>query len=251
MTKLLYLEAMQQYECDAVVIDVLKTDPTPTLPSNEERETVTLDQTVFYPQGGGQPYDAGTITNREKEFVVNEVRFVDGMVRHIGAFVGEPFSVGDKVVCRVNVERRKLNTRLHSAGHLLDMAMRQMGVPWVAVKGHHFPDGPYVEYAGSLGGVDAEEFKTKLEAVCNALISQALSTDVRFVSKSEMATLCESVPDYIPADKPGRVVLYGTFGIPCGGTHVANLADIGKLIVRKVKQHGENTIKVAYGIDPS
>ncbi len=233
---------------------------------------VVLDQTVFYPQGGGQPYDVGTITSDGKTFNVAEVRLVDGVVRHVGTFVGDHFVVTEKVVCHVDVERRKINTRLHSAGHLLDMARARLKLPWIPGKGYHFPNGPYVEYAcgktpsveeddppsdgedGSTFGVKEHDFsklKIDLETASNAIIAEALPTKVRFVSKAEMAELCESVPEYIPADKPGRVVLYGSFGIPCGGTHVANLSDIGRVFVRKIKQQGEGVVKVAYAIEPS
>ena len=65
--------------------------------------------------------------------------------------------------------------------------------------------------------------------------------------REHMASVCAFVPDYIPANKPGRVVMYGDVGIPCGGTHVNNLKDIGHLGIRKIKQNGEN-IRVSYSV---
>ena len=67
------------------------------------------------------------------------------------------------------------------------------------------------------------------------------------MQKSELGTVCDYVPEYIPEGKAARVVLYGTFGIPCGGTHVANLSEIGKFTIRKLKQKGE-TVSVAYDV---
>lgn len=237
-TKLLYLEQMNQYTCEAQVVEV----------KDEDGKTVViLDQTIFYPQGGGQPYDTGTISNGSKKFMVEEVRFVDGIVKHIGKFEGEAFKAGETVICSVDVERRELHTRLHSGGHLVDMGLKQLGITWRPGKGYHFPNGPYVEYAGSLKDVDVEKLKTDLENACNEIVQKSIETKVLFMPKEEMGSICAFVPDYIPANKPARVVMYGDFGIPCGGTHVSNLKDIGKISIRKIKQDGEN-IRVSYSI---
>ncbi len=237
-TKLLYLEQMNQYTCEAQVVEV----------KDEEGKTVViLDQTIFYPQGGGQPYYTGTISNSDKKFLVEEVRFVDGIVKHIGKFESEVFKAGEAVTCSVDIERRQLHTRLHSGGHLVDMGLKQLGITWRPCKGYHFPNGPYVEYVGSLGGVDIEKLKADLEAACNQIVQQGIETRVLFMPKEEMGSVCVFVPDYIPANKPARVVMYGDFGIPCGGTHVSNLKDIGKISIRKIKQDGEN-IRVSYSI---
>jgi Ser-tRNA(Ala) deacylase AlaX len=238
-TKLLYLQHMGQYECDAQAVSVL---------IEGEKTAVILDQTAFYPQGGGQPYDTGVISNVDKKFLVEEVRFVDGIVKHLGKFEDMAFVPGEAVTCRVDIERRQLHTRLHSAGHVVDMGIKQLGIAWKPGKGYHFPNGPYVEYSGSLGGADIEKLKTDLGSACNEIIARNTETRVLFMPKEEMGSVCAYVPDYIPANKPGRVVMYGDFGIPCGGTHVDNLKEIGKITIRKIKQDGEN-IRVSYSIE--
>jgi Ser-tRNA(Ala) deacylase AlaX len=177
--------------------------------------------------------------------VVEEVRFIDGVVKHMGKFLTEAFSAGEIVTCLVNMDRRQFHTRLHSAGHLVDMGLRRLGIPWKPGKGHHFPDGPYVEYSGSVEGFDLEKMKVDLETVCIQIIQANIETKVLFMSKEEMYTVCTFVPDYLPDNKPSRVVMYGDFGIPCGGTHVSNLSYIGKITIRKIKQSGEN-IRVSY-----
>ncbi len=65
----------------------------------------------------------------------------------------------------------------------------------------------------------------------------------------EMHTICAHVPDYIPRNKPARVVVYAnTFGIPCGGTHVAKIEDVGPIVITKIKKDGD-TIKVSYALE--
>ena len=238
-TKLLYMEDMQQLECEAFV----------TVVENKEgRSIVYLDQTVFYPQGGGQPYDKGTISNGSSTFIVEEVRYADGLVQHIGSLQGQPFMQGEDVTCKVDAERRALHTRLHSGGHLVDMAVNELGYDWTPGKGYHFPDGPYVEYAGELGDETKEAVIEKLNNKIAEILSRDIATEIRFVSKDEMGALCRHVPDYLPKDKPSRVVLYGDFGVPCGGTHVANLKDIGTETIRKIKEK-PGTLKISYQVD--
>jgi Ser-tRNA(Ala) deacylase AlaX len=237
-TKLLYLEDMQQLVCTAYVEKVEK---------NDDKTIVYLDQTIFYPQGGGQPYDTGIISNEDTRFVVEEVRFEAGQVIHIGHFDGRPFIVGEDVTCRVSKERRELHTRLHSGGHLLDMAVNELGYDWIPGKGYHFPQGPYVEYQGELGDKTKETTAEILSQRMNDILSRGIKTQIKFVTKAEMATLCRHVPDYLPKDKPSRVVLYGDFGVPCGGTHVAALKDIGQETVRKIKTQS-GTIRISYEI---
>ncbi len=81
----------------------------------------------------------------------------------------------------------------------------------------------------------------------NEIIKQNIPTKVMFMKKEEMGSVCDFVPDYVPNDKPGRVVLYGNFGIPDGGTHVSNLSEIGSVIIRKIK-HEKEAIRISYNI---
>ncbi len=238
-TKLLYLEDMHRLSCQAQVQGVQH---------ENNQDIVILDQTCFYPQGGGQPYDQGIIETNEAQFSVKEVRFVDGLVRHIGAFTQDgKFNIGDTVECYVIAERRNLHTKLHSGGHIVDMGVTALGLGWTPGKGYHFPDGPYVQYSGVLDENGREELKKNLEKKCNEFIAEARETTIRFMPKEQMHTVCHHVPDYIPEGKPARVVMYGDFGVPCGGTHVKNLRDIGAITIRKIKiDHGN--IQVSYDI---
>lgn len=238
-TKLVYLEYMDQLTGEAQVVNIVE---------ENGKTIVILDQTIFYPQGGGQPYDTGEITSGSKIFRVNEVRFISGIVHHIGTFESEHFVQGENVTCIIDAGKRNLHSRIHSAGHIVDMALKKLGVSWKPGKGYHFPNGPYVEYSGTLENIDIDKLKSSLEEACNEITSQSIFTKILFMKKEEMGSVCQFVPEYIPENKPGRVVMYGDFGIPCGGTHVANLNEIGKITIRKIKKEGEN-IRVSYQVE--
>lgn len=238
-TKLLYLEDMQALTAEAQVVEVSKED---------DKDVVILDQTILYPQGGGQPFDQGVIESATGTLWVDSVRFSDGIVKHFGTFEKGSLNMGETVNCRVNAQRRALHSRVHSAGHVIDMAVAAMRLPWKPAKAFHFPEGPYVEYEGSLENLDKEELREQLEKLCNDSIHKGVATSIRFMNKEDMKDVCLFVPDYLPPDKPARVVMYGDFGIPCGGTHVADVRDIGAMTIRKLKAKG-STIRVSYAVD--
>ncbi len=237
-TKLLYLENMYDLEADAYV---------ERIEQQEGRTVVYLDQTILYPQGGGQPYDTGVIQNEDTRFVVEEVRFVDGDVLHIGHFDGRPFIQGEDVHIVVDAERRHLNARLHSAGHLVDMAVSQLRTDWVPAKGYHFPDSPYVEYDGQFDPETRDELMAQIEKLGNEYIEQDLPVSCHFVEHDELKQLCRHVPTNIPTNKPIRVVQFDNFAVPCGGTHVKSLAELKDLTITKLKKK-DKSIRVGYNV---
>lgn len=231
-TELTYFKDPFLYENDAIVCAVQE---------YEGRPAVVLDQTIFYPQGGGQPYDQGKIMAGTTEFTVAEVRFKEGIVYHIGTFVGEPFATGTKVKCIINKERRTLHSRLHSGGHLIDMALAKFGHFLKPHKGYHFPEGPYVEYEGESKELQEPLFKEKLEKELAHLI--AIDAPVKMECKplEEIKKMCRFVPDFLPPNKPTRIVTFSfsqeegdDMGIPCGGTHVPSLKKIGIVTIHKI-----------------
>ncbi|MGE4351528.1 MAG: alanine--tRNA ligase-related protein [Bdellovibrionales bacterium] len=214
----------------------------------EGRTFLLLDQTIFYPQGGGQACDQGTITSSSgATFHVEDVRFIDGLVRHYGTFENGTLAIGDSITCHVDGARRQLNSRLHSAGHLLDEAVKNLGYGWVPTKGIHFPGKMAVEYDGDLQ--DGETARTAIEAEANRLIESALAIEAKLVSVKDLPDVADYIPPNLPTDKPVRVVtMTRNKGTPCGGTHVATTADIGKLTIRYVKNK-RGSIKVAYEVE--
>lgn len=238
-TELLYMTDMAATEGSATVQAIQEIDG---------KTVVFLDQTLFYAQGGGQPYDKGSITSAAATFEVDEVRYLDGLIKHIGHFTAGHFAEGDAVSLHVDPVRRALHRRLHSGGHVVDLALKRLGIHWVPGKGYHFPDGPYVEYEGSLGEADKEELRGKIENTCNKIIQENIPTRIEFVSSEELQKRGFEIPPSLDPGKPLRIVYYGDFGVPCGGTHVDQMGDLRHLTIRKIKQEG-GKIRVAYDVE--
>lgn len=240
MTELLYMQDFDVESCTATINDVYATD--------DGHTGIILDQTCFYPRGGGQDWGYGTITDGEHTVHIDEVRLDEaGNVHHMAS---DPCALekGGVATCTVDHERRQINTRLHSAGHMIDMAVDSLGHDWRATKGQHYPHLSAVEYAGTLDGIDAEQLRAAIELRANELQSQPQDNRLIFMNVDELYTVCRHVPDNIPTNKPCRVMLYGeNFGVPCGGTHVRKLSSIGRISVPKIKAK-KGIIRVNYAV---
>jgi len=209
---------------------------------------VVLDQTLFYPQGGGQPCDVGFMELQQRQVKIISVRFDSGIVYHFTQGNTELPSVGDIVNLSIDGERRLLNSRIHTGGHLIDTAMINCGYDFDPIKGYHFPDSPYVEYEGLIDLEDRERICMELEEEANKLIALGQPVESFIVDEyDQLKDHCSTVPEYVPKDKPIRVVKVGGVGCPCGGTHVEDLSELGQLSVPKIKSKGGN-IRVSYRI---
>ncbi|HJQ09131.1 MAG TPA: hypothetical protein VJ836_06650 [Candidatus Saccharimonadales bacterium] len=107
----------------------------------------------------------------------------------------------------------------------------------------------YVEYEGEAGLEECETIRSKVQEIANEVIANAPKNEIRFMQVSEMHTVCRHIPENIPTNKPARVVIYNRdYGIPCGGTHVRRLGEIGKVTITKVKCK-KGITKVSYSVE--
>jgi alanyl-tRNA synthetase len=202
---------------------------------NEFGEYLVLDRTIFYPQGGGQPSDKGQIFNAEFEFEVEKCLFVEDKVVNYGKLTKGDVNLNTQVTLKIDAERRRLNARNHTAGHLIDLVLKEFFPKLTPVKGYHFPEGPYVEYTGNIQD----------SATATSLLTEKLLELI----KTEPKISFEVVQDINhPSGKPMRIMKMESFdSMPCGGTHVKNLSEIGKIRIRKIKNTRE-TVRIAYQV---
>ena len=245
-TQRLYLNDMSLLQHSATVVGV-----------SECGEQVMLDASVFHPQGGGQPSDAGALTRASDGAVFEVAKAVVGKggadVAHIGA--GARLQVGDAVTAAIDGERRKLHSVLHSAGHAVDVALASVGArdgqddvaALVPTKGYHFPDGPKVTYAGVLAPERRLPLVGALQAALDALVAADIPTVVKDVRAAEVDPLYAGTgfPD---AQESVRVVgVGGELFCPCGGTHVSSTAALGAVVIKKIGSKKGET-KVYYDV---
>jgi len=162
-TQLDYWEDTYKFEAKAKVISV-----------TDDKKGVILTSTIFYPQGGGQPSDVGVIKGSAGGvFNVTSLKAEKGVVSHLGNFQNENvFAPGEEVTLQIDESTRVLHARLHSAGHLLDVAVQNLGLTWIPAKGYHFPAGPYVEYQGDVQAEKRAEIVKQVQQQMNQLTSQ-------------------------------------------------------------------------------
>lgn len=167
-----------QYESTARVLDMWKGE-------KDSEFVVVLDRTIFHPQGGGQPADEGSIETGETKFTVKALQSKDDTILHMGTFSkviftssysiqeGDTFEKGTEVNLQVDGEKRRLYARFHSAGHLLDIAVRRCGQTQLSPgKGHHFPSGAYVEYIGVVDNAIKDKLVASITEAANNIIKE-------------------------------------------------------------------------------
>jgi len=220
----------------------------------EYDSSIVVDASIFYPQGGGQPSDIGEIVcqSSKARFLVQHVVSIENVIHHFGTFLSSTFVAGSPVLLKVNEIKRMQFARLHSAGHLLDQAMINAGWGHLkATKGYHFPTGPSVEYQGIIPAEERPSLVVQLEEHLDILIQQSIHTRVVYVSASESFDCCiqGQAPVGLPDDQKIRIVFVGgSKGCPCGGTHVKNSKEIGRVKVRKIACK-KGVTKISYEID--
>ena len=109
----------------------------------------------------------------------------DGVICHFGKYTSEAkFESGVEVDLKIDGKLRSTNARIHSAGHLIDMAMKRAGKGELKPgKGYHFEEGPYTEYNGVIAEKDRESLCEELDKHCADIISEAKAANTQVFRK--------------------------------------------------------------------
>ena len=208
---------------------------------------VRLDRTIFYPLGGGQPGDRGTLETADgRIFRVTDTRKGEGPSDVIHVIEGDwaGLAAGTPLTAVLDWEYRYRLMRLHTALHLLCAV-----VPG-AVTGGQISDGKArLDFDVAAASLDKDEIAAKL----NALVLKGHAVGPRWISDEELADRPELVRTMSvkPPTGFGRVRLLEIEGVdlqPCGGTHVRNTAEIGPLAVTKIENKGRQNRRVNIGL---
>ena len=238
-TELLYLRDMALRQSQARVIKVVYEKGTHTY--------LVLDQTIFHPKGGGQPSDRGLIRSHDYEVTVKKAIHYKGVVVLWTKLVrGSP--VEGEAVCVLDWPYRHLVMRRHTAAHLLDHCLAEVVGTRVQTTDSWLDDPCYVGYAGD---VPSEEALRGTEALANQMISKGASVTIRFLSSEEAKRLLHNAPNYerLPELPEIRTVtIDGCKPIPCGGTHVNNLLEVGGISGARAERVSSNSYRLHFSV---
>ena len=207
---------------------------------------IVLDRTVFYPKGGGQPGDTGTLTAADGRVAAIEatVKMGDDIL-HVPTADAPVLAVGEAVTAAIDWHRRHRLMRMHTCLHLLCAAI-EGGVTGGSI-------------GESKGRLDFDLPDTTLDKAAitehlNRLIEEDHLVSHRWITEEELA----ANPDLVrtmsvkPPSGSGRVRVLEVEGVdlqPCGGTHVARTGEIGRVRVGKIENKGRHNRRVNVHLD--
>lgn len=226
----LYNDNVYLSECTATVTDVTE-------------KGVILDRTIFFPEGGGQSSDIGTLINSSDETtypVTHASETGDTIIHEIS---NHNLQVGDKVICRINWPHRFDNMQRHCGEHLLSGAMYRLfgGVNRGFHMGEHFMTADInLEKDPSFAEV-TWEMAMEAEELVNSHIWQDLPVKAEEFSTGEEAAKMPLRKE-LAVDEDVRVVTIGNDDViadcvACCGTHPTSTAQIGLLKIYKVEKN--------------
>jgi misacylated tRNA(Ala) deacylase len=230
MTELLFRDDAYLRSCDARVISA-------------DARGIRLDRTVFYPMGGGQPGDNGVLrlASGQEIAIIDTIKgeLPEGVI-HVPAPGSMLPETAAELVAEIDWDRRHRLMRMHTCLHLLCSV-----VPG-AVTGGQVADGRgRLDFDVPGSSLAKEVIADRL----NALIAKAHPVGPRWITDEELAVQPELVRTMSvkPPTGAGRVRLIEISSIdlqPCGGTHIRNTAEIGRIAVTKIENKGKQNRRV-------
>merc|ERR1712228_252059 len=216
------------------------------------------NDTVFHPQGGGQPTDKGMIQS-----------IYHDLVCHFGAYsTNNCFKIGQTIKQQINENDRKLYAKLHTSGHLIDIGMNavanKLNIRFEAIKGYHFPKGAYVEYVGNLPLEQRSAMKQLLQNEMDSIINnnQSLQIQIKMMpcnqyldDVAKLSNVNER-KEHMLKMKICKESMVRVMSVPgfedgecmCGGTHIDRIGRIKKLTITKFKKKGKH-FRVSYKVE--
>jgi len=232
MEKALYMDDCYLKEFEAVVESV------------KDDKFVVLDQTAFYPLSGGVAYDTGIFIRNNEEFPVVYVGKFDNKISHEVSKPG--LKTGDKIIGKINWERRYKLMRLHTAAHLLASIFHNKGKALIT--------GGQIEPEKSRMDFSLENFDRNLideyAKLANELIQKDMPIKTYYMKREEALKIPDMVKlaNKMPPDvETLRIVeIEGIDTQADGGCHVKSLKEIGKIEILNVDNKGKNNRRVYY-----
>jgi len=239
-TRLLYYEDAYLKEFEARVLVIKKLNG---------QYGLVLDQTAFYPSGGGQPSDTGTIRGKRGEAKVTDVHMDKGLVVHIASEIDGKINDGEQILGFIDWTRRYQLMRNHTLAHLMAEAVRRVTGLTMAIVGSGLDfDKVRLDLAheGSLGTLLPE-----IEKVANDMIRENRQVEVKMMPRAEAEKFVERFHESLKILPPHvqnvRIVeVKDWHACACGGTHVKNTGEIGVAQVLRRMSKGKGVERIEF-----
>jgi misacylated tRNA(Ala) deacylase len=206
---------------------------------------VTLDRTVFYPTGGGQPGDTGVLIGSDgREYRVVDTIKTEQDIAHVLDAEAAALAVGDQVTATIDWDRRYRLMKMHTCMHVLCSL-----VPF-GVTGGSIRDGSARLDFDAPEPLDKDELNRKL----NEVVQSGARVSKRWITDEELDAQPELVRTLSvqPPRGSGKVRLVEIEGVdlqPCGGTHLKAIEEIGPVRVRKIEKKGKRNRRITIEFD--
>ena len=212
-----------------------------------KRYYIVLSQTIFHPKAGGQGSDTGFIEWTGGQFRVEKALLIGGVVVHYGKLLaGSMPDEGAEVKLAIDWDARYKTMKLHTAGHILDYAVKTVyGRVVETLDAYHSPPEPYVVYHAEPPTL--LELKD-MERVANDVVAADLPVRAFYVRSSELERAVLNAPNMsrLPEADVYRVVaIEGVNAIPCTGTHVKRTSEVGRILIKAIEDLG-GSFKLVY-----
>ncbi len=224
--KALYMEHSHLYRHSANIVKIGEGE------INKKRtKWVILDETIFHPKGGGQPSDEGTINGINVVHVHKESLDKDriDLFEILHCFEEGQFKEGDQVELVVDGVKRNFFSRIHTAGHLIAETTKELFPDLEAFHGNHDPQNGYVRFKMlSDAAHDKEHIKMKLQGALTLKLQEDIPVCITKLANGTRAIQIRQV-------------------MPCGGTHVDHVREIGPVEIGDISINSkEKTVTIKY-----
>lgn len=234
MTQALYLEDSYLKDCDATVVSV------------KDGKYVVLNQTIFYPKGGGQPWDTGKMIRGNEVYNVVYAGKFSGEISHEVDHVG--LNEGDIVHCVLDWGRRYKLMRSHTAAHVF--ASLLCTGTGALVTGNQLEEDK-IRFDFSLEKFEPEILTQYIDKA-NELFRKDIPVKWYELPREEalkipgVIKMAEAFPPEIPRLRIVEVV--GVDKQADGGTHVRSLKEVGQIKALKTENKGKNNRRVYFAL---
>ena len=237
ITKKLYLESIEAAYLEEFTAEVIAI----------EDNKIVLDQTLFYPLGGGQNWDLGTLDGPNGKMNVVEVRGRDTIQHSIEDMF--ELKIGDEVTGKIDFERRYAHMKMHTAQHLVSGIAYEMfnGVRTVGNQIHTEKsriDFKPIQFSEDMLLELQSTVNEKIQLGLEVTDSQMTRDEINSIMPQERTNM-DLLPSFI---EDLRVVTIGDQEdlCPCVGTHVRNISEIKGIEFIGKKSKGKGTQRVTY-----